>query len=386
MDLRAVEFCAGGGMLGAGIGLATGAYRSVCYVEREAYAAAVLAARIADGALDDAPIWTDAATFDGSAWRGSVDLVIGGYPCQPFSVAGKRRGTDDPRHIWPHIARHVESIGPEWCFFENVGGHLRLGYFDVVKPDLERFGYRVEETLIEAQEVGAPHKRERLFIMARRDVGHASDIASRASLADAAGSRRSRRQCRRIRSWPTARARRDDARGSAGQARDQLAPRGEPMADASAQRERRERARGRDVERHALDTGGRPEDANGTQRRGATVGDADNARSQGRDADRERTDERAACRPSSALYPPGAGGPGTADYERWRAILAERPELAPALESPVHVVADGMADLLGIAYAHRRSWLRLTGNGVVPQQVAYAFTILARRFGWDVMA
>lgn len=89
------------------------------------------------------------------------------HNCQPFSVAGNRAGEDDPRHLWPFIRRHIEVIQPGWCFFENVAGHLTLG-FDVVKRELEEMGYWVEAGIYTAEEVGAPHRRERLFILAVR--------------------------------------------------------------------------------------------------------------------------------------------------------------------------------------------------------------------------
>ena len=103
----------------------------------------------------------------GKPWRGKVDCITGGYPCQPFSVAGKKLGDKDPRHLWPDIKRIVSEVEPNFCFFENVGGHLRLGY-EQVDDDLRRVGYQVKAGLFSAFETGAPHKRERLFILAYR--------------------------------------------------------------------------------------------------------------------------------------------------------------------------------------------------------------------------
>lgn len=140
----------------------------MCFVEWEAYAAATLVARMADKTLDQAPVWDNVKTFDGRPWRGLVDCVVGGYPCQPFSVAGKRRGTEDPRHLWPHVARIVGEVRPPLCFFENVPNHLNLGFGSVCE-DLWGMGYRVEAGIFSAAEVGAPHLRKRLFIMAHRD-------------------------------------------------------------------------------------------------------------------------------------------------------------------------------------------------------------------------
>jgi hypothetical protein len=165
----ALSLCSGIGGLERGLHQALGgAFRVVCYVEREAAACEVLVEDIAEGELDDAPIWTDLATFDARQWRGKVDCVVAGYPCQPFSIAGRRGGTSDPRHLWPHIARIIDESEPRWCFFENVANHLNLGYYDVVKPFLESRGFRVAEGIFSALEVGAPHVRRRLFILAEK--------------------------------------------------------------------------------------------------------------------------------------------------------------------------------------------------------------------------
>ena len=87
------------------------------------------------------PVWTDARTFDGKPWRGVVDILVAGYPCQPFSQSGKRRGASDERNLWPAVLRIVSECQPSAVFLENVEGHLRLGYFDAVEPDLARAGY-----------------------------------------------------------------------------------------------------------------------------------------------------------------------------------------------------------------------------------------------------
>ena len=163
--MSGISLCAGAGGLDLGLHIAIPGYRTVGYVERESYAAATLVARMEDAALDCAPVWDDVATFDGRPWRDMVDIIHGGYPCQPFSVAGRKLGNKDPRHIWPHIARIVSEIEPSLCFFENVGGHLRLG-FEEVHDDLRSMGYCVKAGLFTAEEVGASHKRERLFILA----------------------------------------------------------------------------------------------------------------------------------------------------------------------------------------------------------------------------
>jgi DNA (cytosine-5)-methyltransferase 1 len=94
-----------------------------------------------------------------------VDILTAGYPCQPFSHAGDRKGTEDARHIWPYIAEAISTIRPEWVILENVRGHLTLGFKEVL-AQLTYLGYDVKWGIIRASDVGAPHKRERLFIVA----------------------------------------------------------------------------------------------------------------------------------------------------------------------------------------------------------------------------
>lgn len=205
--VNVLALCAGGLGLERGIRTVLRGARVVVAVEGEAYAAANMAAAMEAGAVDAAPIWADVCTFDARPWRGVVDLVAGGYPCTPFSSAGLRRGTDDPRHLWPHFRRIVADIAPALCVFENVPNHLRRGGHEVI-GDLQGMGYRVAASLWTAEEVGAPHRRERLFIVAahpdRIDLRHerrgrggtsgqaaalASDDGAARSLADADGVR-----------------------------------------------------------------------------------------------------------------------------------------------------------------------------------------------------
>jgi DNA (cytosine-5)-methyltransferase 1 len=174
----------------------------VGYVEREAYAAAILVARMEDAVLDPAPVWDDVASFDGRGWRGCVDILLAGYPCQPFSLAGKRQGAADSRHLWPHVARVIAECEPPFVFLENVSHHLRLGFPEVAEC-LVGMGYRLAAGLFTASEVGAPHRRERLFALACRERDTLADPARllgeaferrqphrvSAALADAAGER-----------------------------------------------------------------------------------------------------------------------------------------------------------------------------------------------------
>lgn len=139
--------------------------RTLCYVEIEAFICENLVQQMEQGVLDEAPIWSNLKTFPWKDFHGKVHGITGGYPCQPFSIAGKQLGTEDPRHLWPYIKDGIQAIRPVWCFFENVPGHINIGYREV-RSDLEVLGYKVEEGIFSAEEVGAPHQRKRLFILA----------------------------------------------------------------------------------------------------------------------------------------------------------------------------------------------------------------------------
>jgi len=162
-----VGLCAGYGGIELGLKRAIPSLRTIALCEVEAFAIANLVAKMESGCLEPAPIWPDLKTFPWEAFRGCVDILTGGYPCQPFSAAGKRQGADDPRHLWPYIARGIRILEPRICFFENVEGHISLGLSDVIE-DLAGMGYRTTWGIFSASEVGAPHQRKRVFIMAHR--------------------------------------------------------------------------------------------------------------------------------------------------------------------------------------------------------------------------
>ena len=122
------------------------------------------------GLMDAAPVWTDLKTFPWAEFRDRVDILTGGYPCQPFSSAGKRLGAEDPRHLWPYIADGIRLLRPRVCFFENVEGHISLGLREVIR-ELEKLGYATAWGIFSASECGAPHQRKRVFIFAANADG-----------------------------------------------------------------------------------------------------------------------------------------------------------------------------------------------------------------------
>ena len=137
-----LEWCAGYGGIGMGLKRVIRNMRTIAYSEIELFCCEVLASRMEAGQIDAAPIWTNLKTFPCERFRGMVDLLVAGYPCQPFSAAGKRQGEEDPRHLWPHIQRSIRVLRPNWVFCENVSGHLTLGFKDVCH-DLDELGYEV---------------------------------------------------------------------------------------------------------------------------------------------------------------------------------------------------------------------------------------------------
>jgi DNA (cytosine-5)-methyltransferase 1 len=100
-----------------------------------------------------------------------VDLIAGGYPCQPFSTAGKRQGENDPRHLWPYFRNAISAIRPKYALLENVRGHLTMGGTTVI-GDLAQIGYDCEWQVVSAASVGAPHRRDRIIVVAHpNDTG-----------------------------------------------------------------------------------------------------------------------------------------------------------------------------------------------------------------------
>lgn len=144
-------------------------WRCVGYVEWEKYCQKVIAARIRDRMLDPAPIYGDIREFNfqgyAEAYQGMVDVISGGFPCQPFSNAGKRRGADDPRNMWPATIECIRTIRPQYALLENVAALLSSGYFGTILGDLAESGYDARWRILSAAELGAPHQRDRIWIV-----------------------------------------------------------------------------------------------------------------------------------------------------------------------------------------------------------------------------
>lgn len=154
---------------GAGGGVLAGqllGWRTVCAVEFDAYCAQVLAQRQNDRTLEAFPIWSDIRSFDGIPWRGIVDIISGGFPCQDISLAGSGAGiTGERSGLWKEFARVIGEIRPRFAFIENSPALITRG-LDVVLTDLAALGYDAEWMCLSAAECGAHHKRDRIWILA----------------------------------------------------------------------------------------------------------------------------------------------------------------------------------------------------------------------------
>ena len=288
-----------------------------------------------------------------------VDIITAGYPCQPFSHAGKREGQNDDRHIWPHIADAVRVLRPGYVFLENVAGHLSLGFGDVL-ADLAKAGYDARWVCVRASDVGAPHRRERVFILASvRYPGH-----------NAGGSEL----------WQQP----QDATGGASEPSE--------VAPTDSERDLRERwGNPRDVARTSRTS---ETDSEQRQRNGYTVGHSGATPPDANGINGINGKESRNARPGTGnvgrLQSCADHRTNWGDYfpaiKQWERILGRpaprptmdsgnRPVLNPAfVEWMMGLPAGWVTDVPGIS---RTGQLHLLGNGVVPQQAAHALAILA---------
>ena len=380
--------------------------RVVAYVEREASAAATIMGRMEEQSLERAPIWCgnleDLPIADLEI-LGRVDCIVGGIPCQPFSIAGSQRGLADERWLWPIMRELARCVGARWIAIENVGGFIRAGLLPVV-DDFAESGWAAEWLHLRASDVGASHRRERIFVLAndsRRGLrelrapsrGSGQPECSGEKLAHAKHDGRGQR-------WA---ALDDDRSNALGNEPDRLDT---GMGNAKSYDGRSElpsreatgsgRARPArasvdvaDAERESNRAEQRQESGSQSRRRkgeengsmlgepGETVADASRPGQQG--VERRGAHDKPGATPRGPACQRGslpifAPGPNDAS---WEEILTSRPHLTPAAEPGLCVVVDGLAYPLD---SDRTDALRAAGNGVVALQAAVAFTELFRRF------
>lgn len=343
-----LSLCSGVGWLDEGVRAACEylgwGHCVAAYCEWEAYAASVLMARMEESSLEPAPVWCgDLGDFDGRHFRGAVDGVVAGLPCQPYSLAGKRLGNSDRRSYGdgdgpiPHALRIISECQPSVVFFENVPAWVRGGWFRPVGEELCGMGYTLAEPLfVTAESVGASHRRERAFVMAYRERA----VSWTGTVQTASPGKRRHRPSIACDSVAVARSvqrrfgesrRGPDRRTAAGGAGDELA---QPVVSRLERRVGAVMAGPRD--------GGHDADAGGS---------------------------------GAGLFAPGPSG-------EWSGV----PEwLWPATQPGVRVLVDGSAMVVDESRADQ---LRCSGNGVVALCAAAAFVELVRslrQFGTGTM-
>ena len=183
--LNGIALFAGIGGLELGLRTFDDRINTVCYVEGEAYAVASTIAKMEEGLLDEAPIWSDVKTFNGHAWRGKVDWISAGFPCQPFSNAGKQKRTKDERWIWEDIIRIINEVRPKFIFLENVAAFVNSwDAMSTVLRTLAESGFNAEWECFKAKDVGANHHRNRFFLFAYSDRTSRKQIKQGMGLSD----------------------------------------------------------------------------------------------------------------------------------------------------------------------------------------------------------
>jgi DNA (cytosine-5)-methyltransferase 1 len=375
--------CAGYGGIELGLKRVLPTMRTVALCEIEAFACANVVAKMEAGLMDPAPVWTDLKTFPWGAFRDRVDILTGGYPCQPFSAAGKRLGTDDPRHLWPYIASGIRLLRPRVCFFENVEGHITLGLSSVIS-DLEELGYEVSWGIFSAAECGAPHQRKRVFILAHLcGEGLQGDIfrllvSSRwqkpsGSTGSCSGSSRSRElaDSNSVGSW-------EDWESS------QSRPVGVEQSSCSQGRSDAAEVRERQV---WPSRPGQPQHGWEPPR---VVGNAEIMRTQGAWAKQQTA---GLMQPSDAMGNTNSQRPQERTWQRNAGIQGTHADGGEDADGKTEPALGGNADgpASGLDYAelyttcdNRTDELRLLGNGVVPVTAELAFQTLMKHFGkWE---
>ena len=173
---RVLSIFSGIGGLDCAVRLVFPECRTVCYVEREAYAASVLVARMEDKTLDEAPIWSDVTTFNGDCFNGLVDTVAFGFPCTDISVAGKQKGIKGGEQgtrsgLFFEACRIIRQVQPRYLFIENVTGLLSNRFMSVVLGELSEMGFDAQWGVFSARDVGSTHLRKRVFILGYSNGG-----------------------------------------------------------------------------------------------------------------------------------------------------------------------------------------------------------------------
>ena len=345
MQLNELSLFSGYGGLSLGLRLANLNVRTVAYVEWEKYPQEIIKARIKDGFLDDAPIFGDVSAFRGKQFRGLVDILTAGFPCQPHSVASsERKGASDDRNKWPDTLRIIREVRPRYVILENVPGissasKLRRtpNYGAVVVGELASEGYVVRWETLGAIDISAPHRRKRWWC-----IGVLADSDSYGQFNQSGST-----------------TRQDGTEG-----RKECSPNSEPGGDSVAR------------ERVSLHETGLGEEAVG---RGlydcedsTKLGDSDSNAAQGMEQGSQQSGNQRPFRLPGGTSQLPVWPPSPNDPDGWEQVIRERPDLAPAITKEAESEFRGVAD----GATHRVDRLKATGNGVVPSVVAEFLRII----------
>lgn len=409
-----ISLCSGYEGIGLGISRVVPGIRTIAYCEREAFAVANLAAKMENGCLDAAPVWTDVASFPFGQFRRIMGrgMLSFGWPCQPVSLAGQRKGSEDERWLFDIIANGIADMVPGILVAENVEGLLSAKFpdgssiFAHCVTRLEGLGYTVETGIFSAREAGAPHQRKRVFIMshrhgqgfqewfsqhiyveqkqqaAERDCRDESLPYSNGSRVASGGYDAGMGWLRKPNAWPA----------GPGEYQHEWEP---PRTVGVANTERAKRGQ---VDLRGGDSGegedcGRPEAAGGTGECGEALADCDGQREsqpQGLERDIWRravnggeSDMADAERPilPGRITTSGETQGGRAHDQSGGSSSPDGRPSFPAVGLLPHGSPDWLGDTK-LLYTHsdsRIDELRLLGNGVVPATAAIAFLTLARK-------
>ncbi len=369
-----------------GLMLAEPGFHTRCFVEWEEYPRASIIAAQRAGYFAPAPIWDDLTTFDAKPFAGAIDTLLAGYPCQPFSQAGKRLGADDPRHLWPHVARVIRELGDglRWVFLENVAGHITLGAETVLR-ELWEMGWTPAAGAFSAAETGAPHERLRWFCVAHRDRENRFADGGKPD-AGADGRDKPFGGCGNVADPGRAEWRAGAEAWHLGHGettgRDQGASGAEQSSDGLAQPEAGEES-GNGMVAEPERCGGNWHMADASQ-----PGPQGQQRGQHHAGGWQVKDGHAGFPGRAGLFPPGPG-----DRDAWAKTLAISPYLAPAtsindcitwarsmaaaVAQPEQAAAQSALCRMADGLALRTRALRLLGNGVCPLAAANAWCALS---------
>ncbi len=332
LDLNGLALCAGVGGLERGIESIIPGSRTICYVEGETYPASVLASKMEAGSLPKAPIWSNVRTFDGKPWRGKVSFLSGGFPCQPYSKAGKQLADKDPRDLWPDFARIIGEVRPHVIFLENVANVVKWA-LPTLLQDLSKMGYDAAWCVVAASQVGAPHKRSRWFLFA-----YSNDSSKHVMRFHEP--QQSTQEFESI-----------------------------DMADTNSQSYSKPQRTRQELRKK----GSRLEGRKDQRQTGHFIGSGSEKI---RDSNSDRRGEHADAKGRQRIFGQreleGDRPKNFGSIDTFQDSISEHWKVEPSMGRMV----DGVAD-----WVHR---MRACGNGVVPQQAAYAYSILMERCGFMV--